>query len=268
MRSRATVLALAATLLAQGCKPREAPSQPEPSAPPPPPPPPAIVQKTLPEGRSAIPSFSEYASAREVTVKGSTALKCETKMIREWLRVTCRGTNDTGGTPTTVSVTRGGRGETIPFAAAGVTNLITPVLEGTDFEATFSWTDKSHTLSVKWPHGSKKPLVVGEFLGAASPLNGTAPSAVLCDCHKRLTHATDCAEAPMAQPDCERTHPGNCEKLLACARGQISAAPECLSNKRNVGITGWCAPICGPGKPPCTGGTDCTQDFGDPPVCL
>lgn len=224
--------------------------------------------RPLPPGRSAVPSLSQYAAAREVTVKGSTALNCETKMVREWLRVTCRGKNDTGGTPTTVRVSRGGRGETIVFAAGGVTSVITPVLEGTDFEARFSWTNKSHPLVVKWPRGTQKPIVLGEFQGAASPLDGTAPSALMCDCHKKLTGSADCIEAPMAQPDCERTFDGNCAKILACARGEPGVWPTCPPGKRNAGATGWCAALCGPGRPPCAAGLECTREWGDPNVCL
>lgn len=229
---------------------------------------PAAAAKPLPPGRSPVPAPSEYAAAREVTVKGSSALKCETKMIREWLRVTCRGKNDTGGTPTTVQVTKGGRGETITFAANGVTSLITPVVEGTDFEAKFSWTDKSHALVVKWAKKAPKPIIVGEFLGAASPLDRTAPSAVICDCHKKIMHTQDCADAPMAQPDCERTYAGDCAKILACAHGEPGVWPLCPPGKRNAGVFGWCAQICGPGKPPCPAGQECTSDWGDTQVCF
>ena len=229
---------------------------------------PAAVAKPLPPGRTPVPSITEYAAAREVTVKGSSALRCETKMVREWLRVTCRDRNDKGGTPTTVQITRGGRGETIVYAAGGVTSVITPVLEGTDFEAKFSWTDKSHPLVIQWLRGAPKPVVVGEFLGAASPLDGTAPSASICDCHKKLTGARECSEAPMAQPDCERTYDGDCSKILACARGEPGVPPTCPTGKRNAGVTGWCATVCGPGKPACAAGVECSHEWGDPPVCL
>jgi hypothetical protein len=269
MRPHALLLFAA---LAVGCKPggdKDARSDAAPTTTAPTgPSPAAAAAKPLPAGRSPVPSIAEYAAAREVTVKGSSALHCETKMIREWLRITCRGKNDTGGTPTTVVVYRGGRGETVAFAAGGVTSLIVPVLEGTELDAKFSWTDKSHPLVVKWPRGAARPTVLGEFLGAASPLDGTAPSAALCECHKRLTHAADCSEAPMAQPDCEHTYSTSCEKLLACARGEPGAWPTCQAGKRNAGVTGWCAPVCGPGKPACGAGMDCTHDWGDPPVCL
>jgi hypothetical protein len=258
-------------LVAAACGEKKAPPSADTTPPPPPPTvsPAAAAAKPLPPGRSPVPSLAEYAAAREVTVKGSSALKCETKVIREWLRVRCQGKNDTGGTPTAVTVVRGGRGETITFAGGGVTNLITPVLEGTDFEARFSWTDKSHPLLVKWPAGTPHPIVVGEFAGAASPLDGTAPSAAICDCHKRLLHAQDCSEAPFAQPDCEHSYSHDCDKLLACARGEPGVWATCPSGKRNAGVGGFCAPICGPGKPACAAGKECQRDvWGDPPVCL
>ena len=70
---------------------------------------------------------------KEVTVKGSSALNCETKIVREYLRVSCRGKNDSGGTPTAVKVTRGGRGEVFTFASPGVTSLIVPFVSGVEF---------------------------------------------------------------------------------------------------------------------------------------
>jgi hypothetical protein len=120
----------------------------------------------------------------------------------------------------------------------------------------------------RWLRGAARPVVVGEFLGAASPLDGTAPSAVICDCHKKVTGARDCTEAPMAQPDCERTYFGRCDKLLACARGEPGAAPSCPASKRNAGVTGWCASFCTGPTHACPIGTECSHEWGDPPVCL
>src|SRR4051812_27552568 len=45
---------------------------------------PAVPAK-LPAGRSAAPTLDEWNSLKkEVTVKGSSALKCETKIVREY----------------------------------------------------------------------------------------------------------------------------------------------------------------------------------------
>ena len=74
---------------------------------------------TLP-GRSPVPTVAEWnAQTKEVTVKGSSALRCETKTVREWLRVSCRDKNDTGGTPTAVRITQGAGPGVFTLTAGG-----------------------------------------------------------------------------------------------------------------------------------------------------
>ena len=41
-------------------------------------------------GRTTPPTIAEWGSVGEVSVRNSSSLGCETKMVREWLRVTCR----------------------------------------------------------------------------------------------------------------------------------------------------------------------------------
>lgn len=127
-------------------------------------PPAAAPAAAGPNGRSAVPSTAEWGGVGEVTVKGSSALGCETKMVREWLRVSCHGKNDTGGTPSAVTITKGGgRGDTFTFASGGVSSLVCPYVDGTDIQAEFAWTDKKKELVVSWPHGAPKPPAVGAF---------------------------------------------------------------------------------------------------------
>ena len=90
----------------------------------------------LPEraGRSPAPTFAEWNSQqKEVTVQGSSALKCETKIVREYLRISCHGKNDTGGTPTNVVIKKGGKGEAFTYVGGGIASLVVPFVEGTDF---------------------------------------------------------------------------------------------------------------------------------------
>lgn len=224
----------------------------------------------LAPGRSAPPTVQDWnAQKREVTVKGSSALNCETKMVREWLRVSCRGKNDTGGTPTNIKIVRGGR-EALTFSGPGVESLTMPVLEGTNFEAVFSWTDKSHPLTVKWPKGSKMPVVVGVFEGAKSPLD-RSPHALdekLCNCHKKVTKQATCDDMlGGANEDCDLTWGNDCAMLLACSRGEPGAMPGCRSG-RLLGPFNTCYAICGAGKPACPSGSTCTPDFLGQPVCV
>lgn len=132
---------------------------------------PAAAPTAAAGGRSAVPTLAEWGKVREVTVKGSSALGCETKMVREWLRVSCRGKNSTGGTPTTVAVQKGAGKDVFTYVGKGVTSLVLPFEEGTQVEATFSWTDVSHKLVSSWPRGSSRPTVMGVFEGASSPLD-------------------------------------------------------------------------------------------------
>ncbi len=45
---------------------------------------------------SEEPATAEWETAKEVTVTGSTALGCETKRVRDWVRVYCAKPNDSG----------------------------------------------------------------------------------------------------------------------------------------------------------------------------
>jgi hypothetical protein len=226
---------------------------------------------TVAPGRSPTPTLDDWNSQKkEVTVKGSSALNCETKMVREYLRVSCRGKNDTGGTPTGIKLVRGAR-EALTFSGAGVESLIVPVVEGMNFEAVFSWTDKSHPLTIKWPKGSKMPVVVGVFEGAKSPLD-RSPHALderLCDCHKKVFKQATCEDMlGGANEDCDRTWGNDCGMLLACSRGEPGAMAKCRPGWVNGPPTGWCVQLCGPGKPACPAGNTCVTDVWKDPICL
>jgi hypothetical protein len=116
-------------------------------------------------GHSAVPTVEEWSGVGEVTVKGSSALGCETKQVREWIRISCRGKSKSGGTPTGVTVDRGdkNKGDVFKFVSGGIVSLVFPFADGTDFAATFTWTDGSHQMVASWPHGSPTPAAVGEF---------------------------------------------------------------------------------------------------------
>jgi hypothetical protein len=225
--------------------------------------------KTLPAGRSTIPTLAEWNSQqKEVTVKGSSALKCETKIVREYLRVSCRGKNDTGGTPTNVAVKKGGHGEALTYVGNGVASLIVPFIEGIDFAADFSWTDKSHTLTAKWPRGSKQPVVVGVFEGAKSPLDASVDAKLAelgCKCHKEVYGFDQCDQLWGVNADCARTYAQNCHDLFACSRGEPSAWPRCQPGYLN-GPFGFCHKKCGSNET-CGPDETCQGDDGHT-ICL
>ncbi len=229
-------------------------------------------------GRSAVPVGDEWDNVGEVTVKGSSALHCETKMLREWLRVSCRGKNDTGGTPTWVEVVRGNRpGNVYTFASGDVTSLVVAFVEGVRVEALFSWSDKSHKLVVRWDKGAPKPTAFGEFEGASSPLadkgdTNTSPAKHVCVCTKKL-HPEDTSDCDKdlsdfaGDPDCERSYGSDCQKLLECSRGEPGTFPKCLAGFRNDGAIGRCYKEC-EGADDCPSGVTCSDGWGDHKVCM
>lgn len=237
--------------------PAATPSVPQAAAPPP-------TDTPLPAGRTPVPTPAEWdALPKEVTVKGSSALSCETKMIREYLRVRCKGPNDTGGTPKSIVIKKGGAAGALTSSGGGVTTLIVPFVMGTDFGAIFSWTDKSHRLSVRWPNGAPMPTIKGTFEGAASPIDAQVDRAAeerLCACVKEVMGIPDCSDG-LSSPnvDCYRTYSGNCEKLVACSRGERSVPPRCQYGFVNGGALNWCMKVCGP-QEPCADGESCVND--------
>jgi hypothetical protein len=245
----------AATAIAPAAATSAAPA--ETAAPPP-------TDTPLPEGRTPVPTQEEWdALPKEVTVKGSSALNCETKMIREYLRVWCRGKNDTGGTPQTIEVKKGGSAGALTAVANGEVTLIVPFVNGTDFAAVFSWTDKSHRLAVRWPNGAPMPSVKGIFEGAASPIDAHFDRATqerLCQCVKETMGTSTCSDG-LSSPnvDCYKTYQSDCGKLVACSRGERSVPPRCQYGYVNGGALNWCMKKCGP-KDPCADGERCIND--------
>ena len=116
---------------------------------------PPRVAPSIGGGRSATPTISEWSSVGEVSVRNSSSLGCETKMVREWLRVTCR-TLAKDNAPTGVQMIRPtGDHEYFVFNSAGIASLVMPVRVGVDAEARYTWpTWGTRTLRVSWPVGA------------------------------------------------------------------------------------------------------------------
>ena len=110
---------------------------------------------TLPEGRSWPPAPDEFRSVEECTVKGSTAANCETRMVREWLRVICTANYEEGfyGQLEGMQVVKGGHGDAYAYVRYSDNELLIPVLEGDAVEVKYWWERKESVLRLDWPKG-------------------------------------------------------------------------------------------------------------------
>jgi hypothetical protein len=110
------------------------------------------------EGTSKPPTVAEWGAVKEITVRHSTPLNCETKLVREWLRVSCRtkmpyiaygvkltSGKDHGGIP--------------PFVKKDVASIVTQVKKGMSAEYTFDWGSFTRKLTVAWPNGAPNPTI-------------------------------------------------------------------------------------------------------------
>jgi hypothetical protein len=214
------------------------------------------------ETSGPVPTTQEWDAVGEVTVKGSSALSCETKMVRDWFRASCRGKNDTGGVPTTVKVLSGRKPQTFQHAGGGVTSMVTLFTEGTHLEAVFSWTDKSHKLVLDWPRGAPKPQILGVFEGAKSPLDKPTsfvgdPKLIeaACNCERKFGEKNACF-AP--SEDCARTY-SDCTMYMKCLSGDNTALPKCLPGHVLFSIA-VCGKVCKTNAD-CPAGQECTLAF-------
>ncbi len=138
--------------------------------------------RPAPSAPSATPSIQEWADASRVSVASLPERSCTAKMVREWLRVACDGTNATGGAPREARVLAAKEmdrrvgaagvvhvawqiGPDNMYTAAGtsILSLVCPFVEGIDFEARFDWSDSTARLHIKWATGLAEPSVKGTF---------------------------------------------------------------------------------------------------------
>jgi hypothetical protein len=198
-------------------------------------------------GRSRAPRPEDWATEKETTVTGSTNAGCETKRVREWLRVTCRKKGAAGATPIGVAILRGGHDDAMGATWDSATTLVAPVLPGDRLEADFFWTDRVQRLVYEWPADAPVPLTA--LFEAERPAGTPPPAATeaeaLCACHKKETGAATCADLVAApDKDCARTYPASCGDLLACSAGDWASPPRCAPGHAPAGATGRCRPLC------------------------
>lgn len=230
-------------------------------------------ESAVPGKRTAMPSKKEFDDTSDAKLDGLDATACQARVVREWIRITCRTKNPSGGTPVDIKVVKGSVPGTSAVALGTtpnvVTSLVTPYEPGTDLEATFYWTDKAQTLTLKWPLKKKMPEPLGAF--TASTEKGKTQAAAqddrLCDCEKSLKQPKKfCGEKDIANPDCDYSFRNDCKKLVSCNSGEIMPICPFGTALSGPGLN-HCLKLCkGATDKSCPGKQFCAE-MGDKWVC-
>jgi len=202
--------------------------------------------------RSPVPVPLVWKQAPEVIVAGSTAASCETKQVREWLRVQCTRTD--GAAPTKIEVQRDDGGEALVLEMPQEISALIPVVEGREFAAKITWTNATRVLHVGWPSGGKPIMAFDAAIAVPHPkqidyyenlmpnMKFASPvERAICDCWNTTYGGVRYHdEQPGAEPvfscagvygapdgNCVAAYPGKdaCGQLLACTRRDPASYP-------------------------------------------
>lgn len=208
-----------------------------------PPPKPVIASE-----RSPVPVPEMWKQAPEVIVSGSSEAVCETKQVREWLRVLCVRTD--AAQPVAVEIEQDDGHEALALVMPRQVSLVIPIVAGREFAAKITWTDRTRVLRVRWPHGATMPaLAFDKPEKVTQPDPDTTSSRwemtfrspverAMCDCWQtvfggeRYTSGEEvftCSGAyGAADAGCVKRYYGtshSCPELLACTRHDPASPP-------------------------------------------
>ena len=205
--------------------------------------------------QTSPPSPQEWSAAPELAVKGSTEAGCETKQVRDWLRVRCESTNP-GFWYSSLRLLEGLRGEAQLAFGRSRASVVLPLHPGRPWRVGFVASSfdlrAERVLSVTWREGA--PLVELQREASDPPENPPPVDQAFLDCEARLGGA-----ASIAWGNLERDSPcleyPDCVRRLACAQGHPNAKPHCPKGSSNVGPDARCLRSC-------TDDASCVDAFG------
>lgn len=245
----------------------------------------------LADGRTVIPSADRWAQTQEAIVRGSSRARCETVVIDEWLRITCK--REAGLVPSGVEMLAGGAPDTIRLETRDATTLITPLTPGVDVRARFHWTWHHQDLEVTWDGDAPQMRLTDR----ATPGRAQRDDPVLdhlCSCQSKAKRERTCetvvegevaddrtiissfmgdepgsAWAYVERGSCEDTcryvlgeasqacddrYNDDCEGLLRCVAGEPGYAVDCPDGQARLAGSRQCRDLCDADHP-CEDGT-------------
>jgi hypothetical protein len=193
-------------------------------------PPPAPRTSVARADRSAVPIPSAWRAAREINVRGSTKANCETKRIREWLRIACRRDGN-GLEPRDITVVSGDAGEAMIMLMPGATTLLVPVERGRDLVVDFGWHGHTQRLTSAWPADAAQPAIAfaDKVTRPLEQVNSfyehrSATEEAICRCWRDVYGETCNGVYGAPDPACVATY-ASCSQMLACVLRDPASPP-------------------------------------------
>jgi hypothetical protein len=203
--------------------------------------------RSLAGPHSPVPLPEVFKHAPEMVVTGSSSAGCETKQVREWLRIQCAQTER--ARPLGIELTRDDGHEAMVLVMPAEISLLVPIVPGRELTATLTRTDTTHVLHIAWPAGARQPALAFDRpiahtrpeRSSGATVSGGFRSPVeraICDCWqqvfggRRLPFDPPVFTCPgaygAADPACVDRYnhsPASCPELLACTRRDPSSPP-------------------------------------------
>jgi hypothetical protein len=148
-------------------------------------------------------------------VKFAPSLWCDTRQLREWVRVSCRAPEDASNQPLSLRVVRApGRGQHYELVRAGVASLVLQPRRGQSSSFSIEWSKwGTRTLDVRFDAGASQPTL--EFdQGAPVSKAGGPRCEDVCPSRQLFFTATGDCSIPCGEG--YRCYPGTEETAAMC----------------------------------------------------
>jgi hypothetical protein len=127
---------------------------------------------------SAPPKVAEWNDAAELEVKNAKRLGCEVKFVREWVRVSCRTTEQTSSQIVALNWIEPSAkpADFYDLVKAGqLASIVFPVRRNSTAKVEFVWTTFTRPLTVSWSAGTPVPIV---YFSGDAPADLSKPNCV------------------------------------------------------------------------------------------
>lgn len=187
---------------------------------------------------SPMPVPSQWNAVGEIVVAGSTAARCETKRLREWMRILClpREYGDVSSAPLEVKLVRNQARQALALVMPTSTALTLALAPGDELEAELTWKHAVRRFTVRWAAEDQAPkaafAVVREDKEPPRQYGrrdfDSDAARTTCKCWDEV-YPSQGAACPgiygRAEPGC-MIYSGDCPRLVACALLDPASPPS------------------------------------------